>query len=170
MNKAVFIDRDGVINIDEGLYYIYKITDFKVNNYIIENLQRLKKAGYLIIVISNQGGIGKKLYTKNDTDHLHALLQTKFKEHGFVIDEFYFCPHHPESGNCICRKPDSLLFEKAIARFDINAGTSYAIGDSPRDIEAAQKTGLKGILVLKNSDITEQIHAIINSNDNSQPS
>jgi D-glycero-D-manno-heptose 1,7-bisphosphate phosphatase len=167
MNKAVFIDRDGVINNDEGLYYIYKASDFKLNKGILENLKRLKTEGYLIIVISNQGGIGKKLYTKNDTDHLHSLLQNKIKENGFTFEEFYFCPHHPDSGNCLCRKPDSLLFEKAIARFDINPEISFAIGDSTRDIEAAEKSGLKGVLVHKNSDITETIDKIINLNNHS---
>jgi D-glycero-D-manno-heptose 1,7-bisphosphate phosphatase len=163
MNKAVFIDRDGVINNDEGLYYIYKPSDFKLNSGIIENLLRLKKAGYLLIIISNQGGIGKKLYTKNDSDHLHTILNNKLIETGISIEEFYFCPHHPDTGNCLCRKPDSLLFEKAIARFGIDPDKSYVIGDSPRDIEAAEKAGIKGILVHKNSDITDTIHILINN-------
>jgi D-glycero-D-manno-heptose 1,7-bisphosphate phosphatase len=163
MNKAVFIDRDGVINNDEGLYYIHKPSDFKLNTDIVENLVLLKKAGYLLIIISNQGGIGKKLYTKNDSDHLHTILNNKLIENGVSIEEFYFCPHHPDTGNCLCRKPDSLLFEKAIARFGIDPKISYVIGDSPRDIEAADKAGIKGILVHKNSDITDTIHNIINN-------
>jgi D-glycero-D-manno-heptose 1,7-bisphosphate phosphatase len=163
MNKAVFIDRDGVINNDEGLYYIYKPSDFKLNSGIVENLFLLKKAGYLLIIISNQGGIGKKLYTKNDSDHLHTILNNKLIENGVSIEEFYFCPHHPDTGNCLCRKPDSLLFEKAIARFGIDPKISYVIGDSPRDIEASEKAGIKGILVHKNSDITDTIHNIINN-------
>jgi D-glycero-D-manno-heptose 1,7-bisphosphate phosphatase len=163
MNKAVFIDRDGVINNDEGLYYIYKESDFRLNKNIIENILRLKEAGYLIIVISNQGGIGKKLYTKSEPDYLHSLLLNKLIDKGASVEEFYFCPHHSDTGNCLCRKPDSLLFEKAIARFDIDPGISYVIGDSPRDIEAAEKAGIKGILVHKNSDISGTIHSILNN-------
>ena len=155
MTKAVFVDRDGVINSDEGLYYIHNVEDFKLNSGIIENICKLKKAGYLIIVISNQGGIGKGLYTKKDTEILHSILKNEISKKGYTIDEIYYCPHHPDTSACICRKPDSLLIEKAIARFGIDKTLSYLIGDSPRDIEAAQKAGVKGILVPKNTDISD---------------
>ena len=164
MTKAVFIDRDGVINSDEGLYYIYKTEDFKLNFGIVENICKLKKAGYLVIIISNQGGIGKGLYSKKDTDSLHTILQNEISKNGYSLDEIYYCPHHPDSGSCICRKPDSLLIEKAIARFGIDKTQSYLIGDSPRDIEAAQKAGIKGILVPKNTDITDVCTKIVEQN------
>jgi D-glycero-D-manno-heptose 1,7-bisphosphate phosphatase len=161
MNKAVFIDRDGVVNSDEGLYYIHKKEDFKLNEGIVQNISFLKKAGFLVIIISNQGGIGKGLYSIEDTETLHTILLSEVKSFGFGIDEIYYCPHHPESGNCLCRKPDSLLIEKALARFNIDPKKSYLIGDSKRDIEAAEKVGVKGILVPKNKNIKETCAQII---------
>lgn len=162
MSKAVFIDRDGVINSDEGLYYIYKPEDFKLNDGIVDNIFNLKKAGYAVIVISNQGGIGKGLYTTKDCDKLHEMLKAELALKGVVLDEIYYCPHHPDICNCLCRKPASLLLEKAIARFGIEISKSYLIGDSKRDIEAAEKVGIKGILVNKNSNIKEVCNSITN--------
>lgn len=161
MNKAVFIDRDGVINSDEGLYYIYKTSDFKLNESIVENIVSLNKSGFLVIVISNQGGIGKGLYTKKDTDILHQILIDKVNKAGGKISEIYYCPHHEESGKCLCRKPNSLMIEKAIARFEIDKEGSFLIGDGQRDIEAAVKAGIKGILVPKNSNISSYCQTII---------
>lgn len=161
MNKAVFFDRDGVINCDEGHYYVYQPAQFKLNANIVANIATLYKAGYLIIIISNQGGIGKSIYTISDSDMLHQILKEKVKAAQAQIAEVYFCPHHPDSGNCICRKPNSLLIEKAIARFNINIAQSVLIGDSKRDIEAAQAVGLKGYLVPKNTDISNIVEQII---------
>jgi D-glycero-D-manno-heptose 1,7-bisphosphate phosphatase len=159
--KAVFIDRDGVINNDEGHYYIFKKTDFKLNEGILDNICLLKKAGYLVIIISNQGGIGKGLYTKNDTDALHNLLEIELQKHNCKLDAIYYCPHHNDSGLCLCRKPSSLLIEKSIARFGIDIHKSFLIGDSNRDIEAAQKAGIRGILVQKNTNISDVCIKII---------
>ena len=161
MSKAVFIDRDGVINNDSGHYYIFKPNDFILNECIIENICSLKAAGYLIIIISNQGGIGKGLYSKQDTEVLHEILSKEIKKRGYSLDEIYFCPHHPDTGNCLCRKPLTLLLEKAIARFKINITHSFLIGDSPRDIEAAKGVGVKGILVQKNTNIENVCNGII---------
>ena len=163
MNKAVFIDRDGVINNDEGCYYIYKPADFKLNDGIVENICALKKAGFLLIIISNQGGISKGIYKKTDTDLLHNMLRERIKRIGCQIDEIYYCPHHQDIENCLCRKPESLLLEKAIARFNIDVTQSFFIGDSERDIEAAEKVCIKGILVRKNSNIVKICDTIINS-------
>jgi D-glycero-D-manno-heptose 1,7-bisphosphate phosphatase len=153
MNKAVCIDRDGVINSDEGHYYIFKTKDFKINDGIIPSLKMLQDAGYLLIIISNQSGIAKGIYSRSDTDKVHDFLIKILKNEKINITEIYYCPHHPDQGRCICRKPDSLMLEKAIARFDIDVNKSYLIGDSERDIEAAVKAGLKGIKVDKNSNI-----------------
>ena len=163
MNKAVFIDRDGVINNDNNLYYIYKPEDFKLNEGIIQNIVLLKSAGFLVIVVSNQGGIGKGLYKKEDTEKLHQILKEEVLKAGPNIDEIYYCPHHPDTSQCLCRKPDSLLIEKALARFNIDPASSYLIGDSQRDIEAAGKAGIKGMLVTKNSNIKKDCNKIIES-------
>lgn len=161
MSKAVFIDRDGVINNDDGLYYIYKPSDFKLNEGIIENLYLLKTAGFKVIIISNQGGIGKGIYKVANVELLNQILTENTKQFGFNIDEIYYCPHHSEIENCLCRKPGSLLIEKAMARFDINPALSYFIGDGSRDIEAAESAGVKGILVPKNANISEICKLIV---------
>jgi len=161
MNKAIFFDRDGVINNDEGLYYIYKIEDLKLNDGIVENIAMLSKLGFLIIIVSNQGGIAKGIYKKDDVEKINNIIIKKVQEKGGQIAEIYYCPHHEEIMHCLCRKPSPLLIEKAIARFNIDKNKSWFIGDSNRDIEAAKNAGIKGILVPKNTNIYDICKKII---------
>jgi len=150
MIKTVFLDRDGVINNDTGHYYIYKIEDFVINENVIESLIYLKKQGFYFIVISNQGGISKGIYTKADVSKIHDFLTFEFAKHQIEFLEIYYCPHHNSIEKCLCRKPQSLLFEKAIARFKIDVNQSFMIGDSVRDIEAAKLADIKGIKIESN--------------------
>jgi D-glycero-D-manno-heptose 1,7-bisphosphate phosphatase len=161
MIKAVFLDRDGVINNNEGRYYITEPADLLLNAGIIESLKAFINSSFHLIIISNQSGISKKLYTKEDCDRVHERLINMLSGHGISISEIYYCPHHPETENCLCRKPESLLFEKAIARFNIDADRSWMIGDSERDIIAAEKAGIKSILVGSNEDIRKYTDRII---------
>ncbi len=162
MNKAIFLDRDGVIN-NGDLYYTYRKEDFKFNPDIFEALKLLHQAGFLLIVVSNQSGVAKNEYTYQDVEDLHRYMNQTFKEAGIFISEVYFCPHHESTGRCICRKPDSGMIEKAIARFDIDPTQSFLIGDSDRDIESAEKVGVKGVKVEKNSSILNICQEIIAS-------
>lgn len=153
MNKAIFFDRDGTLNHVVNKYYISKTEDFIINTGVIESLNVLKNEGYIFVVISNQSGIAKKLYTIEDAEKVHSFLISELKKEKIEIAEIYFCPHHPEyNGKCLCRKPDSLLIEKAIARFQIDPSKSFFIGDAKRDIEAGEKAGLKGILISPNEN------------------
>ncbi len=154
MNKALFLDRDGVINRERG-EYTYRSEDFDILPDVIEALKLAKEKGYLVIGISNQGGIAKGLFSKEDVEHLHLKLNEILHENGVTFDELYYCPHHDEVGKCICRKPDSLMLEKAIARFHIDAQNSVMIGDSQRDVEAAEKAGVRGLLVDSNAGILD---------------
>jgi D-glycero-D-manno-heptose 1,7-bisphosphate phosphatase len=142
MNKAVFFDRDGVINSDEGFYYVYRIADFTLNSDVIETLKIIREAGYKLILISNQGGIGKGEYSCADVDKLHEHLQLSLRKGGVEFDEIYYCPHHPQTSACLCRKPSSLMVEKALARFDIDPEQSFLFGDSDRDVEAGLAAGI----------------------------
>lgn len=162
MNKAIFLDRDGVINSDVGHYYIYKVEDFKINDGIIESLQKFQEAGFLLIVISNQGGIAKGVYKKEDTDKVHQYFKNILSEKGIYIQEIYYCPHHSDIEKCICRKPDSQMIEKAIARFDIDISKSFFIGDSQRDIESAKKAKINAIKIDSNQNISDICETIIN--------
>jgi len=160
MIKAVFLDRDGVINDNEVPYYITKPEDFKLNNGIIEALQKLVDNGFQLIVISNQSGISKKIYSKEDCNRVHEKLMTIMSGYGITFLDIYYCPHHPEIENCFCRKPQTLMFDKAIARFDINASESWMIGDSEKDITGAENAGLKTIQIMSNEDIRKYINRI----------
>ncbi len=153
MNKAVFFDRDGVINNEEGLYYIYRTEDFRFNPGIKSVLKTLSDRGYLLILITNQGGISKGLYTRKDAAHIHLLMAEELGRDGVHFSEVYMCPHHPDVENCLCRKPQTLLFEKAMARFNIDILSSWFVGDRETDIEAGRKVGLRTILVEPNQDM-----------------
>lgn len=153
MQKAVFLDRDGVINSDEGHYYVYRKEDLILNPGIAKNIKMLNDMGYLVIVISNQGGIAKKLYTHKHVDSFHRTLSDELKKEGARIHEFYYCPHHDSVEQCLCRKPKPLMIQKAMARFDIDASRSLFIGDHERDIRAAENAGIRGILVEPNRNI-----------------
>lgn len=151
MNKAIFLDRDGVINVERG--YTHRLEDFVILPDLIEVLQLLQRRGYLLIIITNQSGIAKELYTQEDVEQIHVHLLEEFKKNNINISEIYYCVHHPDVSRCICRKPDSLFVEKGLARFQIDPGKSYFIGDKERDVEAATKGGVKGIQIPSNSSL-----------------
>jgi D-glycero-D-manno-heptose 1,7-bisphosphate phosphatase len=158
--KAVFLDRDGVIN-NGDLYYTYRKEDFKFNPDIFEALSLLVKKDYLLIVITNQGGIAKGIYEHKDVQSLHTYMIKELQKKQIAITEIYYCPHHDTISSCICRKPDSGNIEKAIARFHINIKKSYMIGDSERDILAGQKVGLKTFKINKNESILNLCKKIV---------
>lgn len=160
MRKIVFLDRDGVIN-DNSDYYVYHWEDFKINVGVVDALVEFKKKGFEFIIISNQSGIAKSIYSIYDVEILHQRLDEYLKNFDIKILEYYYCTHHPDVTNCLCRKPSSLLFEKAIARFHINKEKSFMIGDQVRDIEAAEKAGIKGILVESNTNLHTVAYQIL---------
>ena len=152
MKKALFLDRDGVLIRERGMY-TYDLEDFELLPTVAKSLSIAREKGYLLIVASNQGGIAKGIFSQERVEEMHAKLNSELAKHQILFDEVYYCPHHDEVGKCICRKPDSLMLEKAIARFNIDASESVMIGDSPRDVQAAAKAGVKGILIDSNSEI-----------------
>ncbi len=163
MKKVVFLDRDGVINIDKN-DYTWKISDFVFTRNLFENLLKLKNNGFEFIVITNQGGISKKLYTKNDVFSLHSHMQQQFEENGVQLLDIYFCPHHNAIEKCLCRKSNSLLLEKAIAKYNISLKHSYFIGDNERDIIAATKAGISGVKINTNDEINNAVRFILQQN------
>jgi len=158
-NKAVFLDRDGVINRELG-NYVTHLEDFIINDGVVEALKLFQEKKYILIVISNQGGIAKGICTKEQVDYLHLHLERALKNKGILLSEIYYCPHHPDITNCICRKPDSQLLEKAMARFNIDAGHSYFIGDAERDMLAGEKAGVQTIRVEVNQSLMEIVRQI----------
>lgn len=139
MKKAVFLDRDGVINEDSG--YVSKISDFKFINGVFEALSGFKKLGYLLIIVTNQSGISRGFYTLKDFENLNKFMLGEFEKNGIEIKKVYFCPHSPEE-NCECRKPKAGMILAGIKEFDIDVSKSILIGDKPSDIEAANVANL----------------------------
>lgn len=154
LRSCIFLDRDGVLNKERG-EYTFLIDDFEIIKGVKEALQLAKEAGYLLIVITNQGGVDKGLYTLDQVMACYAYLQ---REVGGVIDDIYVSPYHISISNSILGKPDSLMFEKAIAKWNIAVQDSYMIGDTDRDLLAAQKVGVKGLLVksIKQSELVSK--------------
>jgi D-glycero-D-manno-heptose 1,7-bisphosphate phosphatase len=159
-NKAVFLDRDGVLNRELGNYVMH-LEDFIINDGVVKALKTFQEKNYLLIVISNQGGISKGICTREQVDYLHLHLQRMLKNKGIIVQEVYYCPHHPENTNCICRKPDSQLLEKAMARFGIDHTRSYFIGDAERDMVAGEKAGVQTIRVEVNQSLMEIADRIV---------
>ena len=155
MQKAIFLDRDGVLLNDAGRYYIYKTDDIIINNGVIDALKRLTNMGFLLVVISNQGGIAKQIYTKEDVEKIHSELKRQFKIEGIDIKEYYYCPHHSDVEKCLCRKPEPLLIEKALARFNIDPNKSFMIGDNKKDIDAGKRVGLSCIKIKPNQNLLD---------------
>jgi D-glycero-D-manno-heptose 1,7-bisphosphate phosphatase len=153
IQRAIFLDRDGVINDNSRSYYVWRKEDLVLNPGVPETLRSLKEQGYLLIVVSNQGGISKELYTKEDVFAFHEAINRELKPHHAAIDAFYFCPHHDEVENCLCRKPRPLLIQRAMARFIISPEGSWFVGDSPRDAQAGRAAGLSVLEVEANGDL-----------------
>lgn len=149
MNKAIFLDRDGTINIDYG--YVHNISDFHFIAGVIESLKSMYDLGYLLIVISNQSGIGRKYYTEEDCNRVFDYMVNFLDENGVKISKYYYCPHVDEDC-CDCRKPGLKLFYDAIREFDIDVDKSFAIGDKIRDLTICFETPVKGILLNDTSD------------------
>jgi D-glycero-D-manno-heptose 1,7-bisphosphate phosphatase len=160
MNKAVFLDRDGVINHELG-DYVCRLEDFHVLEHNFKPLKELQARGYLIIVITNQGGLAKGWYSDETLTKMHEHLKKTYAENGIDLKEIYYCNHHPEyNGKCLCRKPGSLMLEKAIARFNIDASKSYFIGDRERDVIAGEAAGVTGILIDSDQPIGEVLQLV----------
>lgn len=143
MNRCVFLDRDGVLNVDDP-DYTFLVSKFKIIPGVIESLHKLKGAGYKLIVATNQSGISRGLYTQAQMEECHSYLQEAC---GHVIDHFYFCPYHRDVTNSLARKPGRLMFEKGLARFNGDPRQSWMVGDRGRDLIPARQLGIRTIQV-----------------------
>ena len=143
MNAAIFLDRDGVLIADRG--YVYRRADIVLLDGVAEQLQTLKQRGYLLIVITNQSGVGRGYYGHSDVCAAHRTIQALLAEAtGVQLDAFYYCPHTPNDA-CACRKPQPQLLLRALQDFHINAASSYLVGDKDSDLECAQRGGVQGV-------------------------
>jgi len=141
----VFLDRDGTLLEDPG--YLNRVEDYVLLPGVIEGLRALSEAGYGLVIITNQSGIGRGYYGEADFRRLNDHLLSDLAAHGIRIDATYFCPHRPDEG-CSCRKPETGMLEQAERELGVRLPASWVIGDHPSDIELARRAGCRAILVL----------------------
>ena len=164
-NPAIFLDRDGVINVDTG--YVYLVDDFKFIDGVIDALLQLKQKSYLLVVVTNQSGIARGMFTEEQFMSLTEWMDWSLADRGVDLDGIYFCPHHPSEGSdqyrksCTCRKPGPDMILDAVKHLDIDLTRSYMVGDKPSDMKAAINAGVAHkILVETGKAITEEGRAL----------
>ncbi len=152
--KAVFLDRDGVINIEKD--YAHKTEDFEFLTGVFEAVKHFNELGFIVVVVTNQSGIARGYYTNDDFWRLTEYMVGKFERHGAKIAKVYHCPHGPEEG-CDCRKPNPGMLLAAQKKFDIDMQNSWMIGDKEGDIKAALSAGVgHTVLVRSGHKIDEE--------------
>ncbi len=144
--KAIFLDRDGVINIEKE--YLYKIEDFEFIPGVIEAMQYLQNKGFLLFIITNQSGIARNYYTKDDFNTLTSWMLDQLKKQNITISQVEFCPHIP-TDNCTCRKPKTGMIDNILKNFDIDLDNSWLVGDKNSDIECAKNANIKNTIQVK---------------------
>ena len=157
---AIFLDRDGTINADQG--YVSKIEDLLFLDGVIEGLTLLSQASFVLVIITNQGGIARGFHSDDDVDRFHAEMARLLDSNGVQISDFYYCPHHidgsiPEFAiECECRKPGLALYREAIATHEIDVTRSHAIGDKLTDLEGPEKLGIPGLWLVEQESEPDQ--------------
>ena len=145
--KAIFLDRDGVIN--KEVNYLSNPDDFEFIEGSIEALKTLKRKGFLLIVITNQAGIARGYFTEEILQKIHEKMIKLLKQDNITLDDIYHCPHHPEfSGECDCRKPNPGMIFKAKKKHDISLKDSFMVGDTLNDIQTGINASCKTVLLL----------------------
>ncbi len=150
-NKCVFLDRDGVLNKDIG--YLKSPDQLIILPGVIGALKKLKDAGFLLIIVTNQSGIAKGFFYEDDLKKVHNALLTIFKKDNIYIDDIFYCPHHkdgiaePYNISCDCRKPNTKMIKDSAIKYNIDLSKSYLVGDKDTDIQLAINAGLKSFCV-----------------------
>ena len=158
--KTVFVDRDGVIN-QERSDYVKSISELEIYPNVAENIKLLKDAGFLVIVITNQSAVNRGIISHEMINQIHNSIQDHLKKYGTFLDGFYYCPHTPNE-NCNCRKPKPGLLQQAILELNIDLNSSWMIGDSDSDIEAANSIGCKAIKISGSFSLDNAVKKILN--------
>lgn len=151
MRPAVFLDRDGTINVDHG--FVHRPEDLELIEGAAQSIARLNRADFHVIVVTNQSGVARGLFTETDVERFHLEIEARLRAAGGHIDRWYYCPFHPTDGigayrcESRLRKPDIGMFERACGDFDIDVTRSWMIGDKLEDMVFARRCGLRGVLV-----------------------
>lgn len=154
-NKAIFLDRDGVIN--EEVSYLSNLDDFQLIEGSTEALRILKDLGYFLIVITNQAGIARGYFTEDTLKEIHNKMAQILKQNNIELDDIFYCPHHPDfTGACNCRKPNPGMILQAKDKYNINLRESFMVGDTLNDIETGLAADCQTVLVLTGYGIEEK--------------
>lgn len=159
-NRAIFLDRDGVIN--KHIPYCSRPEDFEFLPLVAEGIRLLNEKGFKVVVVTNQSGIGRGYFTEGMLSVIHYKMTQELLKHGAHIDAIYYCPHHPED-NCTCRKPNTDMLLKAAKELNIELNQSYMIGDSEIDIETGKKVGCKTFLIVSDEKKDKSYHHILDT-------
>lgn len=168
LTKALFLDRDGVINQDKG--YVYKKEDIEFIDGIFELCQQAQQLGFLIIIVTNQSGIARGLYDEEHFFHLTQWMKQQFLKNNVNITDVFYCPHHPDYGDdryrkvCSCRKPAPGMLNKAIAMYGIDVSKSVLIGDKWSDLQAGEKAKLRQLVLLHTRETKVSVKSEFESN------
>lgn len=160
MNRAVFLDRDGVIT-QEPPYYAHKLSQLELIPKSADAIRLLNESGVVVVVACNQAGIARGYYREKDAILFNQAMKEKLAEDGAVIDAIYYCPHHPEAKiekyrvDCNCRKPKPGMLTRAEKELNIDLNQSYVVGDKLSDIEAGKRAGCKTIMVRTGHGVEE---------------
>ena len=155
MHKILFLDRDGVINVEKN--YVHKIEDFKLIDSFVEGVMPFVKNGFSIIIITNQSGIGRGYYSISQYKNLEKYIFKIMKNLKIPILDIYYCPHLP-SDNCLCRKPKPGMIEKAFSDYNIDKKNSILVGDKLSDVVSGKNSGIiNNFLVRTGHPINENL-------------
>lgn len=165
-NKAVFLDRDGVINLKRD-DYVKSVEEFVILKDVSDAIKLLNENNYLVIIITNQSAINRGLLTDQELFNIHKFMKSELAKDGAHVDAIYHCPHRPDE-NCSCRKPGTELVEMAVMEHSVSTKSSWFIGDSEIDILSAKKMGLQGIKIKENSSLLEPVKKILDSKKRDQ--
>jgi len=151
--KAIFLDRDGVINKEVG--YLHKIKDFQFIDSVFDACLHFQSLGFKLIIVTNQSGIGRGYYDESEFQLVNNWMLQQFNNQGIKILDVFFCPHGPESG-CDCRKPKPGMLTQASKKHNINMEDSWMIGDKEADIQAANAAGIQNTILVKSGHAIDE--------------
>ena len=165
MKNCLFLDRDGIVNIDHGFVCTQERLEFVPG--IFELCRYFQQKQFLIIIITNQSGISRGYFRDSDFHAFMQLLIKRFKSADIKITDYYYCPHHPvfssleSEKSCMCRKPNSLMFQKAISDYNIDVKSSINVGDNLRDIEAGLRVGITNNFILSKYGVAQEYDSYV---------